>query len=209
MSASRTFLGIVLSFVCLIFSLPVFAKDSLSLPYLIQNWPQPLNNQPFTETRYDTLLGLTSEYQGAFQFNNKLDISIVYTSPIKGSIELKGQTVTVNFPSRAVTVSLEQVPEVKSFIEPVKALLSGDVEKLTKENKVMFSSENVALNKSTQVNQSWTLTLSPPESIALSAKEVSVKGKVFKGKVMISSIKLTFASGDWREFRLNGAESDR
>ncbi|WP_024850520.1 hypothetical protein [Hydrogenovibrio kuenenii] len=209
MFTSRTFLGIALSFVCLIFSQSVFAKDSLSLPYLIQNWPQPLNNQPFNETRYDTLLGLTSEYKGAFKFNNKSDISIVYTSPIKGSIELRGQSVTVNFPSKTVSVSLEQVPEVKSFIEPVKALLSGDVEKLIKENKVMFSSENVALDKSSQVNQSWTLTLSPPGSIVLSAKEVTVKGGELKGKVMISSIKLTFANGDWREFRLDGVENDR
>lgn len=209
MSARRLFLNTVFSFACFIFSLPTFAKDLLSLSYVLQNWPQPSKTQPFTETRYDTLLGLTSKYQGAFKFDSQSDILIKYSTPIKGSIELKGQSVTVNFPSKTVSVSLSQLPQVQSFIEPIKALLGGDVEKLTKKNQVTFSSEKSAPTKEANAIPNWSLILTPPGPIVWSAKEIKVNGSVIEGKVEVLAIKLTFANGDWREFRLSGGENAR
>lgn len=160
---------------------------------LYQSWPQPVENQPFTEERFDELLEIKSVYQGRFHFENAQSFAIEYLSPIKGSLRLKNDLLVIDFPQRKLQTGLNQLPEVAQFLAPLQNLISGRPQALE---------TNYQVSVETLSTEAWQMVLEPKSTMNLTASRITVTGKTVDNQTRVQSIKLDFNSGDWRLYRL-------
>lgn len=169
------------------------AQPVLSKEKIYQAWPKPLPHQAFKEVRYDALLEIKSRYEGMFKTAQSEGFTIQYQRPIQGSLSLHNQIVTINFPSRKMQISLNQLPELAQFLRPINALLYGDP-------RTVESQYHVALNILSE--HAWQLSYQPKKALPWVANHLVVTGRWLDERNQVDIIRLEFASGDWREFEL-------
>lgn len=169
------------------------AQPIMSKEKIYQAWPKPLPHQAFKEVRYDALLDIKSRYEGEFKTAQSQGFTIQYLRPIQGSLSLNNQIVTINFPSRKMQISLNQLPELAQFLRPIKALLYGDPKTVESQYHVSFS----VLSE-----HAWQLSYLPKTAMPWVANHLVVTGRWAAQRNQVDTIRLEFASGDWREFEL-------
>lgn len=160
---------------------------------IYQAWAKTPKTQDFVEARHDTLLDVTSDYQGTFHYQNPQHFSLQYHQPIQGRLSMIGDSVKVDFPDKHWQMPLAQVPDIQAFLNPLQALLSGRPQALGDLYDVRYQ----ALPQN-----GWQLTYQPKANVILTTHDIIVSGVWHHQKAQVQTIQLNFANGDWRRYRM-------
>lgn len=184
-SAVKVFLLLVVTFQA--------QANTSTLDKILLNWPTPKAQQTFVEERYDSLLELTSRYQGQFLYLSETAFTIQYTQPIQGEIRVNQADLMIQMPSQNLRLNLKQMPEVAQYLIPIQALMSGKLATLA-EDYVMTLKPNDL--------QHWTIQIKPKTQQFWSASQFDLQGVLQNEQTVLTHIFFVFPNGDTRSFEL-------
>jgi hypothetical protein len=141
---------------------------------------------PFEETTYSKLLTEPVKARGVLKFVPPETLEKLITSPSHERYVVEGDRVTFESQRKGVkrTISLEEHPALRSFVEAFRSSLNGDVARLRQVYEVALDGSRA----------NWTLLLRPRES---------------SGKAVLDYILLTGSEGRVRTIALRSPDGDR
>jgi outer membrane lipoprotein-sorting protein len=122
----------------------------------------------FTETKYIYVLDEPLKLEGVLLYRAPDHVRKVVSSPYPESYEASGEKLTIENPDAGRrTVSLDEHPQVRAFVEAFRATLAGDFTRLQQYYAVEL--EGGASR--------WTLRLTPlPEQISAYVSKITIRG---------------------------------
>ena len=153
----------------LLMALVASASSALDLPELMKNLSvQKEGRARFIEQKTLSVLSTPIESRGELSFKSPDFLQKKTTEPIKETLTVERDRVTLNRSGKEQVIQLEGQPEMRAFIDSLRATLSGDLPTLKKSFLVKLSGP---ANK-------WTLSLRPLNAnLQRILVEVSIQGR--------------------------------
>lgn len=165
MNLSNTFIGVV-ALLCLITSVwaetdvPDQRAGSLPVEWSLEQLVTLLKDQrepvvAFEEKTYSSLLTEPLTVRGLLRFTPPARLEKDVTEPYRERYVIEGDTITFESERKRIkkTISLDDYPALRSFVEAFRASLTGDAAQLTKVYETTVEGDR----------QKWTLLLRPHE----------------------------------------------
>ena len=143
--------------------------SAFDLPELMQNLSaQKEGRARFVEQKTLSVLSIPIESRGELSFKSPDFLQKKTTQPIHETLTVERDRVVLNRGGKQQVIQLDTQPEMRAFIDSLRATLSGDLPTLKKSFLVKLSG---------QANQ-WTLSLRPlSANLQRILVEVSIQGR--------------------------------
>jgi hypothetical protein len=175
----------VASFVLMLALAPGAHGDPLTLGQLMDALAHADHRTAtFAETKYLSILDVPVESSGELEFEPPAHLEKRTLRPIAETLSLDGDTVTIVQLGRKRTLRLEELPEVATMIESLRATLAGDRKALERVYRLRLSG----------TSDRWTLELTPLDARV--------------GRV-VSRIAIAGAGGEVQRVEIQQADGDR
>jgi len=150
----------------------------------------------FVEKKYLSSLDRPLESSGTLSYTAPSRLEKQTTQPTPETLIVDGNTLTVNRNGSRHTLSLASYPEVAAFTDSIRATLAGDLDRLSRDYKVVLDGSRAQ----------WRLTLLPSDpKIATLVSRVTIDGRDDR----IASFEVLQASGDRSVTTIVGPEAGR
>ena len=145
------------------------AVSALELPELMKNLSaQKEGRARFVEQKTLSVLSTPIESRGELSFKSPDFLQKITTQPIQETLTVERDRVILNRGGKEQVIQLDAQPEMRAFIDSLRATLSGDLPTLKKSFLVKLSGP---ANK-------WTLSLRPlSANLQRILVEVSIQGR--------------------------------
>ena len=156
--------------VCALLMAPLAsAVSALDLPELMKNLSaQKEGRARFVEQKTLSVLSTSIESRGELTFKSPDFLQKKTTQPIQETLTVERDRVILNRGGKEQVIQLDAQPEMRAFIDSLRATLSGDLPTLKKSFQVKLSGP---ANK-------WTLSLRPlSANLQRILVEVSIQGR--------------------------------
>ena len=153
----------------LLVSPPASAVSALDLPELMKNLSaQKEGRAHFVEQKTLSVLSTPIESRGELSFKSPDFLQKKTTQPIQETLTVERDRVILNQNGKEQVIQLEAQPEMRAFIDSLRATLSGDLPTLKKSFLVKLSGPA----------SKWTLSLRPlSANLQRILVEVSIQGR--------------------------------
>ena len=143
--------------------------SALDLPELMKNLSaQREGHARFVEQKTLSVLSMPIESRGELSFKSPDFLQKKTTQPIQETLTVERDRVVLNRGGKEQVIQLDAQPEMRAFIDSLRATLSGDLPTLKKSFLVKLSG---------QANK-WTLSLRPlSANLQRILTEVSIQGR--------------------------------